>query len=43
MMGKLQNSLTPFMNIRENSNKRVTFNMTDDIEKKIRSTDSNDG
>ena len=28
-----QNSLTPFMNIKDNLNKRVTFDMTDDIEK----------
>ena len=26
-----QNSLTPFMNIRDNLNKRVPFDMTDDI------------
>ena len=30
-----QNSLTPFMNMRDNSNKRVTFNMTDDIKQKL--------
>ena len=30
-----QSSLTPFMNMRDNSNKRVTFNMTDDIEQKL--------
>ena len=30
-----QSSLTPFMNMRDNSNKRVTFNATDDIEQKI--------
>ena len=29
------NFLTPFMNMRDNSNKRVTFNMTDDIEQKL--------
>ena len=28
-----QSSLTPFKNMRDNSNKKVTFNMTDDIEK----------
>ena len=27
-----QSSLTPFMNMRDNSNKRVTCDMTDDIE-----------
>ena len=30
-----QNSLTPFMNMRDNPNKRVTFNTTDDIEQKL--------
>ena len=30
-----QTSLTPFMNIRDSLNKRVTFNMTDGIEQKI--------
>ena len=30
-----QSSLTPFMNMRDNSNKGVTFNMTDDIEQKL--------
>ena len=30
-----QNSLTPFMNIRECFNKKVTFDTTDGIEKKI--------
>ena len=30
-----QSSSTPFMNMRDNSNKRVTFNMTDDIEQKL--------
>ena len=30
-----QNSSTPFMNIRDNPNKRVTFNTTDDIEQKL--------
>ena len=30
-----QNSLTPFMNMRDNCNKRVTFNMTDNIEQKL--------
>ena len=30
-----QTSLTPFMNIRDNCRKRLTFNMTDDIEQKI--------
>ena len=32
-MGQI--SLTPFMNMRDNSNKRVTFDMTDDIEQKL--------
>ena len=30
-----QNSSTPFMNIRDNLNKRVTFDMTDGIEQKL--------
>ena len=30
-----QNSLTPFMNMRDNSNKRITFNTMDDIEQKL--------
>ena len=30
-----QNALTPFMNMRDNLNKRVTFDMTDDIEQKL--------
>ena len=30
-----QSSLTPFMNMKDNSNKRVTFNVTDDIEQKL--------
>ena len=30
-----QTSLTPFMSIRDNSSKRVTFNTTDNIEQKI--------
>ena len=30
-----QSSSTPFMNMRDNSNKRVTFDMTDDIEQKL--------
>ena len=30
-----KNSLTPFMNIRDNLNKRVTFDMTDGIEQKL--------
>ena len=30
-----QTSLTPFMNIRDSLNKRVTFNMTDGIEQKL--------
>ena len=30
-----QNSLIPFMNMRDNPNKRVTFDMTDDIEQKL--------
>ena len=30
-----QCSLTPFMNMRDNSNKRVTFNTTDDIQQKL--------
>ena len=30
-----QNSSTPFMNIRDNLNKRVTFDMTDVIEQKL--------
>ena len=30
-----QSSSTPFMNMRDNSNKRVTFNTTDDIEQKL--------
>ena len=36
-----QSSLTLFMNMRDNFNKRVTFDMTDDIEQN-RQTDSND-
>ena len=31
----VQNSSTPFMNMRNNHNKRVTFNTTDDIEQKL--------
>ena len=30
-----QTSSTPFMSIRDNCRKRVTFNMTDDLEQKI--------
>ena len=30
-----QTSLTPFMSIQDNYNKRVTFDMTDGIEQKI--------
>ena len=30
-----QNSLTPFMNMRDNPNKRVTFDMTDNTEQKV--------
>ena len=30
-----QTSSTPFMSIRDNCSKRVTFNMTDNIEQKI--------
>ena len=30
-----QNSSTPFMNIRDNLNKRVTFNTADGIEQKL--------
>ena len=30
-----QNSLTPFMNMRDNPNKRVTLDATDDIEQKL--------
>ena len=30
-----QSSLTPFMSIKDNFNKKVTFDMTDDIEQKI--------
>ena len=30
-----QNSLTPFMNMRDNPNKRVTFHTTDDIVQKL--------
>ena len=30
-----QNSSTPFMNMRDNSNKRVTFETTDDTEQKL--------
>ena len=30
-----QTSSTPFMNIRDSLNKRVTFNMTDGIEQKL--------
>ena len=30
-----QTSLTPFMNIKEGYSKKVTFDMTDDIEQKI--------
>ena len=30
-----QNSSTPFMNMRENSNKRLTFDTMDDIEQKL--------
>ena len=30
-----QTSLTPFMSIRDNCSKRVTFDMTDNIEQKI--------
>ena len=30
-----QSSSTPFMNMRDNSNKRVTFDTTDDIEQKL--------
>ena len=30
-----QTSSTPFMSIRDGLNKRVTFNMTDDVEQKI--------
>ena len=30
-----QNSLTPFMNMRDKPNNRVTFDMTDDIEQKL--------
>ena len=30
-----QNSSTPFMNTRDNLNKRVTFDMTDDTEQKL--------
>ena len=30
-----QGSLTPFMNMKDNSNKRVTFDMKDDIEQKL--------
>ena len=30
-----QSSLTPFMNMKDNSNERVTFNMTDDIEQNL--------
>ena len=37
-----QSSLTPFMNMKDNSNKRETFDMTDDIEQKISQTDSDD-
>ena len=30
-----QNSSTPFINMRDNLNKRVTFDTTDDIEQKL--------
>ena len=30
-----QSSSTPFVNMRENSNKRITFNTTDNIEQKL--------
>ena len=30
-----QSSLTPFMTMKDNSNKRVTFDTTDDIEQKL--------
>ena len=30
-----QSSLTPFVNMRDNSNERVTFDMTDDIEQRL--------
>ena len=30
-----QNSLTTFMNMRDNSNKRVTFDKTENIEQKL--------
>ena len=38
-----QTSSTPFMNIRDSFNKRVTFDMTDSMEQKIVQTDDHDG
>ena len=38
-----QTSSTLFMNIKEGFSKKVTFNMMDGIEQKIRHTDDHDG